>query len=232
MFRGHAARLHYVSPDRPDIAFSVKEVCRHMAKPTVGAWKKLKRLVRYLVGSRRTVLTYPWQGVEADIETYSDSDWAGCRLTGKNTSGGAVTIGEHFIKGWSSTQSGIALSSAEAELVAMTKAIAETMGISNMVKDLGRITKGIVYADSSAALAVADRKGSGKLRHINIRMLWIQEQERKKTVETRKIKGELNPADLMTKYLSGARGDDLRRRLGQHPREGRAEAALEVKGKS
>lgn len=63
------------------------------------------------------------------------------------------------------------MSSAEAELVAMTKATAETMGILNMIQDLGEQRKGIVYADSSAALAIADRKGSGKLRHINIRML-------------------------------------------------------------
>ena len=149
--RGYAARLNYLSPDRPDIAFSTKEICRHMAKPTVGAWRKLKRLVRYLLGTPRTVLAYPWQGAEEQIETYSDSDWAGCKITGKNTSGGAIMIGEHYIKGWSSTQAGIALSSAEAELVAMTKAITETMGICSMVRDLGRNMKRIVYADPSAA---------------------------------------------------------------------------------
>ena len=112
----------------------------------------------------------------------------------------------------------------------MTKAIAETMGISSMATDWGHKIKGVVYADSSAALAIADRKGSGKLRHINIRMLWIQEQERKKEIETRKIKGEVNPADLMTKYVPAHRGGDLRRRLSQQPREGRAQSALEVKG--
>ena len=137
-------------------------------------------------------------------------------------------IGEHLIKSWSTTQAGIALSSAEAELVAMTKAIAETMGIGNMVKDLGHDMKGVVYADSSAALAIADRKGSGKLRHINIRLLWIQEQRRKEVIETRKVKGEINPADLLTKYLLGPRAEDLRRRLGQEVREGRAQTALEV----
>ena len=87
---------------------------------------------------------YPWQSEELDIETYSDSDWAGCRTTGKSTSGGTVMIGEHYIKGWSSTQASITLSSAEAELVAMTKAIAETMGISNMARDLGHSMKGVV----------------------------------------------------------------------------------------
>ena len=229
-FRGYAARLNYLAPDRPDIAYSVKELCRSMAIPTVGAWKKLKRVVRYLVGARRSVMVYPWQGAEVDVETYSDSDWAGCRRSGKSTSGGAVTIGEHFIKGWSSTQTGIALSSAEAELIAMTKATAETMGVVSMIQDLGCNVKGIVYADSSAALAIADRKGSGKLRHINIRQLWIQEKQRKDEIELRKIKGTMNPADLMTKYLTSNRTSDLARRLGQRVLEGRANIALDLQG--
>ena len=125
-----------------------------------------------------------------------------------------MTIGEHFIKGWSSTQAGIALSSAEAELGAMTKAMAETMGIGNMIQDLGRSMKGVVYADSSAALAIADRKGSGKLRHINIRVLWIQEKERRGEVELRKLNGAVNPADLMTKAdIPGDRVDELLRKF-------------------
>ena len=58
-FRGHAARLNYLAADRPDIAYSTKEICRAMAKPTRGAWKKLKRLCRYLIDMRRTVMKYP-----------------------------------------------------------------------------------------------------------------------------------------------------------------------------
>ena len=229
-FRGHAARLNYVATDRPDLAYSAKEVCRSMAKPSVGAWRKLKRIIRYLVGNGRTVLKYPWQAEESGPETYSDSDWAGCRRTGRSTSGGAVMVGEHFIKGWSSTQASVTLSSAEAELVAMTKAVAETIGIVNMAQDLGRALRGVVYADSSAALAIADRKGAGKLRHINIRMLWIQEREQRQEVELRKIHGLVNPADLMTKYLDAKRRMDLMSRLGQEVRGGRAQAGLKTQG--
>ena len=229
-FRGHAARLNYLAADRPDIAYSVKEVCRAMAKPTRGAWKKLKRIARYLIEAKRIVMEYPWQGVEDDVEVYTDSDWAGCRQTGKSTSGGAIMIGGHFIKGWATTQASVTLSSAEAELVAMTKATAEVIGVLNMMRDLGDDKKAVVYADSAAALAIADRKGSGKLRHINIRMLWIQEKERRGEVELRKIKGALNPADLMTKYLTGTRISDLMSRLGQRSREGKARTALEVQG--
>ena len=111
----------------------------------------------------------------------------------------------------------------------MTKATAETIGIINMIHDLGRQMTGVAYADSSAALAIADRKGSGKLRHINIRMLWIQEKEARGEVELRKIKGAVNPADLMTKYMPANRMNDLMRRLGQQPLEGRARTALEWK---
>ena len=139
-------------------------------------------------------------------------------------------IGEHFIKSWASTQANITLSSAEAELVAMTKATAETIGIINMIQDLGRQMTGVVYADSSAALAIADWKGSGKLRHINIRMLWLQEKEARGEVELRKIKGAVNPADLMTKHMAAGRMQDLMRRLGQHLLQGRAHAALEMHG--
>ena len=139
-------------------------------------------------------------------------------------------VGEHFIKGWSSTQASVTLSSAEAELVAMTKAVAETIGIVNMAQDLGRALRGVVYADSSAALAIADRKGAGKLRHINIRMLWIQEREQRQEVELRKIHGLVNPADLMTKYLDAKRRMDLMSRLGQEVRGGRAQAGLKTQG--
>ena len=43
-YRGYAARLNYLAADRPDIAYAVKEVCRGVAKPTRGHWKKLKRI--------------------------------------------------------------------------------------------------------------------------------------------------------------------------------------------
>ena len=87
-FRGLAARANYLASDRTDLMYSVKEICRHMATPTVGALKKLKRLGRYLLGNARMTTRYEWQGEETEITGYSDSDWAGCRVTGKSTSGG------------------------------------------------------------------------------------------------------------------------------------------------
>ena len=62
-----AARANYLAADRTDIMYSVKEICRHMAAPTAGALKKLKRLGRYLLGSARLTTRDEWQGEESEI---------------------------------------------------------------------------------------------------------------------------------------------------------------------
>ena len=79
-FRAVAARANYLSADRPDIQYSVNEVCRRMAKPVEGDWQKLTRLGRYLKGAPRCVIQYPWQEACGPPIGYSDSDWAGDRV--------------------------------------------------------------------------------------------------------------------------------------------------------
>ena len=111
-------------------------------------------------------------------------------------------IGGHFIKGWSRTPNHVTMSAAEAELFAMVKCAAELLGVRSMLGDFGVESEGVIYADSSAALAIAKRKGAGKLRHININCLWIQERQNAKDLELRKVLGTENPADLMTKHLA------------------------------
>ena len=59
--RGIAARLNYLSPDRMDIGFAVKEAARNMSKPLIGDWVKLNRIGRYLVGRPRPVSLFAGQ---------------------------------------------------------------------------------------------------------------------------------------------------------------------------
>ena len=113
-FRAVAARANYLSGDGPDIQYAVKEFCRRMAKPVNGEWERLIRLGRYLKGAPRCVQCYERQSENAAVTGCSDSDWAGCRTTGKSTSGGVIQPGARLIKTWSRTQDSITLSSAEA----------------------------------------------------------------------------------------------------------------------
>ena len=140
-------------------------------------------------------------------------------------------IGGHFLKGWSRTQNHVTLSSAEAELIALVKCSAELMGMRSAMRDWGVESSGVVYADSSAALAIANRKGAGKLRHINISALWIQEKQDLHQLEMRKVLGTENPADLMTKYLVRDKVDACMMKMKQARLEGRAKSGLELQGK-
>ena len=139
-------------------------------------------------------------------------------------------IGGHFLKGWSRTQNNVTCSSAEAELIALVKCSAELLGMRSAMKDWGVESSGVVYADSSAALAIANRRGAGKLRHVNISALWIQEKQDLHQLEMRKILGTENPADLMTKYLTRSVMDTHFGFLSQRRESGRAKSGLNIQG--
>jgi len=87
-----------------------------------------------------------------------------------------------------------------------------------------------VWADSSAALAVVKRQGAGKLRHINISLLWVQEQEKLKKLVYEKVPGQDNPADLFTKGVGREKLQQFAWASGQVFLDGRAEAGLQVQG--
>ena len=84
---------------------------------------------------------YEWQGKE-EVQSYSDSGWAGCKRTAISTSGGVVRRGTHHIKSWTVTQKRVILSSAEAELGALVKTASDTICITQMAEGLGRKVTG------------------------------------------------------------------------------------------
>ena len=137
-------------------------------------------------------------------------------------------VGQHCVKSWSSTQRSVTLSSGEAELVAAVKTCTELIGLAQLVRDWGIDLECNVYVDSAAAIGVVNRRGAGKLRHVKVGMLWIQEKMEDEELKVHKVKGDQNMADLMTKYLPRRKIDELMNSLGQAFMEGRADASLEL----
>ena len=165
MCRMLVARLNYLSSGRPDIKYAVKEASKHMARPQLHHCNLLKRLGKYMIVAPRVVQVFKWQRIMSIVSGYSDSDWVGDQKTRKSTSGGVCKVGPHTIKTWSVTQQMFALSSAEAELYALLKCACQTLGIINLAHDFGTNLEGTVHIDASAALAISQRQGLGKLRH-------------------------------------------------------------------
>ena len=122
MYRSACMRLAFLAMDRTDIQFASKEAARGMAGPTVRHFNILKRAVRHLISHRASLFVYEQQKWHGQIRLYSDSDWAGCPVTRKSTSGLAVCFGKHCWYTNSSTQVPISLSSGEAEYYALNKA--------------------------------------------------------------------------------------------------------------
>ena len=100
-----------------------------------------------------------------------------------------------------------------------------------LMSDLGVDMKVRVWTDSSAAMGTCGRQGLGKLRHIDTRSLWIQQKLRSGSLELRKIRGEVNPADLFTKHLaSEQRITELLMLLGCRYMGGRPGEAPRLRG--
>ena len=162
---------------------------------------------------------------------YSDSDWAGCKKTRKSTQGYVVYYGNHCVKTYSSTQATIALSSAEAEYYALVKAGSIALGMRAVYRDLGAPVDLIdLYTDSSGAKGIALRRGLGKLRHVDVHLLWLQFQVNAGVFKINKVDGKSNPADLMTKYLVQETMHKHMQRLRYARAEGRASVCPRVQG--
>ena len=231
LFRAVVARINFLAQDRSDLQFASKECSRRMAVPRVQDWELVKRVGRYIAGRPRVILMFRWQDAPVGITVYSDSDWAGCRVTRKSTSGACFMHGQHLLKSYSKTQANIALSSAEAELYSFVSAASEAIGLKSMMRDFGvPDAPASLRVDASAAIGIAECKGLGKLRHLDTQSLWIQDAVRQRRVKLEKVLGTENPADLMTKYLDQRTMDHMLSKMDIHIVGGRAETAPQVSG--
>jgi hypothetical protein len=228
-YRSAVARCNYLAADRLEIAFTTKELCRSMANPTETDAKAMSRLCRFLKGLPRIVQRIAFEDYPPTvIEAYVDSDWAGCRKTRKSTSGGILFFGGAAVRGWSSNQGVIALSSGEAEYYAALKGASAALGFQSMLADLGMRGSITLYTDSSAARGIIHRAGLGKLRHLETGYLWLQAAVKSKKLQVRKVLGTENPADLLTKHLSVADMWKNLERLHMSPETGRSAAVPNI----
>ena len=83
--RAMAATANFLAIDRGEIMYCAKELTRHMATPTTTDWEQVVRLGRYLSKRPRVRLWYKFQETPCQLETFSDTDWAGCRRTRRST---------------------------------------------------------------------------------------------------------------------------------------------------
>ena len=136
--------------------------------------------------------------------------------------------GKHCIRSYSSTQAIIALSSGEAEYYGCVKASSVSLGMRAMYQDFGQTVRINVNTDASTAKAIAMRKGLGKVRHLAVHLLWLQERVALNDIAIHKILGSNNPSDILTKYVSRDLLDKFLKFMSLYPEEGRAAECPEL----
>ena len=87
----------------------------------------------------------------------------------------------------------------------------------------------VVHSDASAAIGIANRRGSGKIRHIEVHQLWLQEKVARGEMQVEKVLGTKNPADALTKYVTGNQLREHNRRVDLEYLKGRHTEALTIK---
>ena len=105
------------------------------------------------------------------------------------------------MKTWTKTLPTLALSTGEAELGAVVRGVTESDGLLAILNDFGGSPMTTLMSDASAAIGIVQRLGLGRVRHLAVSDLWVQQKVRSKQLDIQKVNGLDNPADLLTKSM-------------------------------
>ncbi|PKU64856.1 Retrovirus-related Pol polyprotein from transposon TNT 1-94 [Dendrobium catenatum] len=215
-FRGIIGSLLYLTASRPDIMFSVCLCARFQSDPKESHLTAVKRILRYLLGTQNLGIWYPKFSSSFEIIGYSDSDFAGCRVDRKSTSGTCQFIGNSLVSWSSRKQNSVALSTAEAEYIALGSCVAQVLWLKQQLIDLG-LTIGTIpiYCDNTSAICISKNPiQHSRTKHIDIRHHFIRDHVSKGEIELIHVSTENQLADIFTKPLAFDTFSTLRTRLG------------------
>jgi len=190
---------------RPDIAYAVNRLAAYSANPTLQHAGALKRILRYLAGTKEYGITYH---KSPNLQTnyfhgYSDAAY-GNGDDCKSTSGYVYISGGGAITWRSKKQTTVALSSTEAEYVALSEAGQEACWLRNLYEELGQKQKypTLIKGDNDGSIAMARNPQFHKRsKHIDIRWHWVRDLNEQKIIEIGSCRDPEQTADILTKAL-------------------------------
>ena len=209
--------LMYLSmSSRPDITYSVSTLARYSSRPNQQHWTALKRVLRYLKGTVKYGICYTQKSSKECIG-YSDADWAGDLGDRKSTSGYLYQISGGAVTWRSKKQSCVALSTAEAEYMALSSAAQEAVWLRQLTAELRSPpeTATTIFEDNQSAIAMTKNpQFHGRAKHIAIKYHFIREQVQNGTIKLKYCPTSQMLADIFTKGLSRDQFCTLRSQMG------------------
>ena len=210
--------LYIANMTRPDISFAVGLLCRYVQKPKKLHWIAALRVLRYLKGTLKLVLTFDANKDNLLSVGYTDSDFGGCQITRKSTSGMCFMYSGGAIMWSSRKQPVIAQSTAEAEYVAISEGLKWGIALKQLCGELGLFNlSGVVklFCDNQSAMAIGNNDSSlGRIKHIDIRYHFIKDMIAKGMLKLEFIQSGEMIADIFTKPLARVSFEKHRDALG------------------
>jgi hypothetical protein len=208
---------------RPDIAHSVNVAAQFSQNPGATHWRAVLQILRYLRKTADFALLFdgrmdsaaspsPAASPLSSMVVYADANWGGCKDTRRSTTGWIICLGRCPIDWRSQKQPTVALSSCEAEYMAVCDATQGAMWIHQLLVEIGFIAwmcpnassppVPLVLSDNKSAIALAHNDGShGFSKHIAIKHHFIRDEINAKFISLQWISTHEQLADIFTKVL-------------------------------
>nr|GEU97378.1 retrotransposon protein, putative, Ty1-copia subclass [Tanacetum cinerariifolium] len=200
----------YLTASRPDLVFTVCMCAMYQASPTKKYLKALKRVFRYLRGTINWGLWYLKDNAMV-LTAYANVDHAGCQDTRRSTLGSAQFLGDKLVSWSSKKHKSTAISTTEAEYIAMSGCCAQILWMRSQLTDYGFVfNKTPLYCDNRSAIALCcNNVQHSRSKYIDIRHHVIRDQVEKGVVELYFVMTDYQLADIFTKALPRERFEFL-----------------------
>ena len=207
------ALLYIAVSTRPDIAIPASILGRKVSHPTEADWTEAKRTLRYLRSTANQSLKL---GDSGSLEVYADADWAGDRVDRKSNTGFIFMFGGP-ISWCARKQQCVALSSTEAEYIALSEACRELLWIRKLMEDVGEKNEDpiIVREDNQSCISMLRSEGgTRRSKHIDTRYNFVQELVKTGVIDVQYCPTQSMIADCLTKPLARVKLELHRRQIG------------------
>lgn len=207
-YREAVGSLLYLSnKTRPDIAYAVGFCSRNLENPTRADINNVKRIFRYLAGTRDDGIIYKKDEKDEMLKAYSDSDFAGDKMTRKSTTGYVVFYCNGPISWSSRKQPVVALSSTEAEFIAAAESVKEVLYVKTLFESiiLRNISATLNIDNQSAISIIKNAQFNRRSKHIDVRFHFIHEKVNEGLINVKYLCTEENIADIFTKALNSVK---------------------------
>nr|GEV30615.1 copia protein [Tanacetum cinerariifolium] len=202
LYCGMIGSLMYLTSSRPDLTYAVCLCAWYQAKPIEKHLNAVKRIFRYLKGTINMGLWYS-KDTGMSLTAYADADHAGCQDTRRSISGSAQFLGDKLVSWCFKKKKCTAMSSTEAEYIALSGCYAHILWMHLQLTDYGfQFNKTPLYCDNKSLIALCcNSVQHSRAKNINVRYHFIKEQVENGIVELYFVRTEYQLADIFSKPL-------------------------------